>query len=289
MPAKKRILVVSHDESIRVFITGILRTQGYDTVTVEDGATGMQRALRDVPDVIILDMLMPRLDGYHVVQMLRADTDRRIPIIMLSYQGASAAAHATDTDEVLTTPFDPMALLLRVEAVLQRHSAFYEYNPFVQLSGHIQIGHELSKFVHFAVGYADLDNLTRFNMRHGSTRGDQMIGHTKQIIQNALQQLGTPNDKVIHVRGDDFVFMTAPEKVDPICQTIISRFDREILRFYDAASSQEDELVSISIAVVTNRNRQFTDFAEIGEIALDLQRYLKKQQGSNYCINRRCR
>jgi hypothetical protein len=91
------------------------------------------------------------------------------------------------------------------------------------------------------------------------------------------------------VKGDDFVFITTPEKIDTICRAIISRFDRGILKFYDAASPQEAELMSISIAVVTNLNRQFTDIVEIGEIALELQQYIKKLPGSNYCINRRCR
>lgn len=287
MSPRKRILIVSPDEALRVFITGILRTQEYDTFTVEDGAAGMQRALRDTPDVIILDMLMPRLDGYHVFQMLRADIGRKIPLIMLSHQGASVARHATNAADVLTTPFDPIALLARVESVLQRHKDSYELNPFVQLSGHIHIGQELSKFPHVAVGYADLDDLTGFNERYGSTRGDMMIGETKKIIQTVLERLGSPHDKVIHVRGDDFVFITTPEKIDTICRAIISHFDRGILKFYDAPSPKEEELVSISIAVVTNLNRQFTDIVEIGEIALELQQYVKKLPGSNYCINRR--
>lgn len=289
MVSRKRILIISPDEALRVFITGILRTQDYDTFSVEDGAAGMQQALRNTPDVIILDMLMPRLDGYHVFQMLRADTERKIPLIMLSHQGASVTCHVTNTDTVLTTPFDPIALLARVESVLQRQNAYYESNPFVQLSGHIHIGHELSKFSHVAVGYADLDDLTGFNERYGSTRGDMVIGQTKKIIQTVLQRFGSPHDNVIHVRGDDFVFITTPKKIDIICRAIITHFDREVLQFYDATNPPEDELLSLSIAVVTNLNRRFTDIVEIGEIALELQQYVKKLPGSNYCINRRNR
>ncbi len=289
MPSKNRILVVSHDESIRVFITGILRTQGYEAMSVEDGAAGMHRALRDRPDVIILDMLMPRLDGYHVLQMLRADANRKIPLIMLSHQGTAMLDQSGEGAEALTPhPFDPVALLVRVEAVLQRRNPYPEQNPFVQLSGHIHIGHELSKFPHFAVGYADLDNVTTFNMRYGSTRGDRMIGHTKQIIQDAVQQFGTPLDQTIHVRGDDFIFITAPDTVDAVCRAIIARFDRDVLQFYDAADEHDADQISISIAVVTDMNRHFTDFAEIGEVALELQRYVKTLPGSNYCLNRRC-
>lgn len=282
MRSRKRILVISHNEALRVFVTGVLRTQGYEAITVEDGAAGMRRALRDRPDVIILDMLMPQLDGYHIEQMSRADGHRKIPIIMLPPQRTAALTPNTET------PCDPVALLARIEAVLQRPNPYYDHNPFVQLPGHIHIGQELSKFPHAAIGYADLDNIAAFNLRYGFTMGDRMIGHTKQLIQEVLCRLGTPHDHVIHVRSDDFLFITVPDVIEAVCRAIITRFDRDVRQFYDPPDDDtDDDVVSISIAVVTDVKRDFTDFAEIGEIALELQRYVKTLPGSNYCLNRR--
>lgn len=304
MQKKRRILVVSHDEAIRVFVTEILRANGqYETITVENGTLAMQRAIRQAPDLVIVDMMMPHIDGYHICRMLRAGTGRHIPLIMLSYQGVSLGAETSRIDDILPTPFDPMALLARVDAVLRRHPPHYALNPFIQLAGHIQIARELRKFSQFAVGYADLDNLAAVNALYGSTRGDQIIGQTKRIIHQALHVCGTPHDFVKHVSGDDFVFVTTPERIEAVCRNIIEQFDGEIPTYLACSpppadteaerasrtSYQRHSPVSISIAVVTNVSREFTDFVEIGEVAVELRKYLKTLPGSNYYINRRNR
>lgn len=296
--------MISHNEAIRVFVTEILRSDGhYETVTVESGAQGMQQAIREAPDLVIVDMMMPHIDGYHIYRILRSDTDRHIPIIMFSHQGVSLDTDTSQTDDILNTPFDPMALLTRVEAVLQRHSPRYAMNPFIQFSGHIRLTQELHNFSRFAVGYADLDNLAAVNKLYGTTRGDQIIGQTKQIIHHALKTFGTPHDFVKHVNSDDFVFVTAPERIEVVCHSIIEKFDEDIptyLACFSPSSGGAKESsslepyrrfspISISIAVVTDLNQEFTDFVEIGEVAVELRKYLKTLPGSNYYINRRNR
>jgi GGDEF domain-containing protein len=222
--------------------------------------------------------------------------------MMLSH-GSHSGANPSLTDEILATPFDPMALLARVEAVLRRDSSHYAMNPFIQLSGHIRIAQELHHFPRFAVGYADLDNLAAVNEAYGSTKGDQIIGQTKQIIHHTLETLGTPHDFVKHVIGDDFVFVTIPEKIEAVCHGIIEAFDSEITTYLEHAPlssdlvkensdremSQRCSPISISIAVVTDLQQGFTDFVEIGEVAVELRKYLKTLPGSNYYINRRSR
>ena len=302
MRAKKKLLVVSHDEAIRVFISEILRYNAeYEIITAEDETKGMERALRETPDLVILDIMRPHIDGYHVFRMLRSDVERYIPIIMLSHQGFTPNYQKLLVDEFLPTPFDPMALISRVEAVLRKNRAQGINNPFIQLSGHLDIGRELTKYDKFAISYADLDDLETFNERYGSTTGDQIIAHTKRIISHAVKTFGTQHDFVKHISGDDFVFVTIPERIEPICRDIIETFDREIPPYYDddgpdgengkerkrAKTNKRFSAISISIAVVTNLQRDFTDFAELGEIAAELRRYLKTLPGSNYYINRR--
>ncbi len=302
MNKKKKLLIVSHDESIRGFISEILRyNPEYEIITAEDGAKGMKRAVREAPDLVILDIMMPEIDGYHVCKMLKSNVERYIPIIMLAHQGFINSDQNLPADEILLTPFDPMALISRVEAVLRKSKSHCATNPFIQLSGHINIGRELTKYTQFSIGYADLDNLKAFNEQYGSTKGDQLIGHTKRIISNSVKTFGTPHDFVKHISGDDFVFVTIPERVEPICHSIIETFNREIPIYYGNDFRIEETMisriqhekckrfstVSISIAVVTNLHRNFTDFAEIGEIAAEVRRYLKTLPGSNYYINRR--
>jgi GGDEF domain-containing protein len=168
----------------------------------------------------------------------------------------------------------------------------------------MNIGQDLlTKYEKFAIGYVDLDNLTTFNEQYGLTKGDQIIGHTKRIISDSVKTFGTQHDFVRHISGDDFIFVTTLEKVESICRNIIETFDREILIHYSHERQTEDALsrgihdknrkrvstISISIAVVTNLQQNFTDFAELGEIAAEIRKYLKTLPGSNYYINRRSR
>lgn len=328
MDEKKKLLVVSHDESMRVLISEILRYSGnYEIITAEDGAKGVTRAVRETPDLVILDIMMPKIDGYHICKMLKSDVKRAIPVIMLCYQDCNHTYQKVSSDAFLPAPLDPMGLTSRVEAVLRRSRADGIANPFIQLPGHINIGQDLlTKYEKFAIGYADLDNLTAFNEQYGSTQGDQIIGHTKRIISDSVKTFGTQHDFVKHISGDDFIFVTTPEKVESICCSIIETFDRKILTYYGYdrrageniihetlnkkrwipslrllseqvpgrspshdGKSKRFSAISISIAVVTNLQQNFTDFAELGEIAAEIRKYLKTLPGSNYYINRRSR
>jgi len=289
MNEKKKLLIVSHDESIRILISEILRNSGnYEIITAEDGAKGMTRAVRETPDLVILDIMMPEIDGYHVCKMIRSGVGPDIPIIMLCHQGFNNNYQKLPVDEFLPTSFDPMVLTSRVEAVLRKSRSHYDANPFIQLPGYINIGQELlTKYDKFAIGYADLDNLATFNERYGTTKGDQIIGHTKRIISNSVKTFGTQYDFVKHISGDDFIFVTIPERVELICRDIVEIFDREIPTYYDDGKTKPSPAISISIAVITNLQSNFTDLAEIGEIAVELRAYLKTLPGSNYYINRR--
>jgi CheY-like chemotaxis protein len=305
MNEKKKLLVVSHDESMRVLISEILRyNENYEIMTAEDGAKGMIRAIREAPDLVILDIMMPKIDGYHVCKMLKSDVERDIPVIMLCYQDFNHKHQELPADEFLPAPFDPMGLISRVEAVLQKSRTHGITNPFIQLSGYMNIGRELlAKYKKFAIGYADLDNLATFNEQYGSTKGDQIIGHTKRIISDSVKTFGIQHDFVKHISGDDFIFVTVPEKIGPICRDIITTFDREVLAYYGHKRRAGENIthgtqdrthprfsaISISIAVVTNFQQNFTDFAELGEIAAEIRKYLKTLPGSNYYINRRSR
>lgn len=305
MQRKKKILIVSHDEAIRIFVTEVLRSNpAYDLSVVEDEIKGLEQTLRRSPDLIILDMMMPRMNSYHVTRMVRTNSPRSIPMIMLAHHSGVFRPDESRPAAVLTTPFDPMALQARVEAVLQRNHSTGTINPFIHLSGQPTIQQHIAHYPQFAVAYADLDNLAAFNESYGFTRGDQIIGRTKQIITQAIKTVGTPHDFVKHVDGDDFVFMTIPERVEPICRQIIDTFDADVQANErqlppttpikspareQPPPYQRHSPISISIAVVTNLHSGFTDFTEIGEIAVELRQYLKTLPGSNYYINRRRR
>jgi DNA-binding response OmpR family regulator len=116
------VLVADDDADIVRFVEVNLRLEGFQVVTARDGQEALAKALDLRPDVVLLDVLMPRIDGYTVCRRLRAD-DRgaAIPVILLTANFISAdrevARHA-GADDFVVKPFDPCELMARVKALL---------------------------------------------------------------------------------------------------------------------------------------------------------------------------
>lgn len=303
---KKKILVIDDDEIARVLITGILESTAHYTVIAEEkGSQGIKLASQERPDLIILDVMMPAIDGFEVCKILRADiTTRFIPVIILSAKGEVSdriEGLVIGADDYITKPFNHDELIARVDTLLRRNELSLDANPLTRLPGNISIERELTKRItekkRFAIGYIDLDNFKAYNDRYGFALGDRVIFDTGHIIKSVLQQ----SDFLGHIGGDDFVFITTPDRVDKICRKIIKTFDSEIPQYYDEQSRTRGyiqsksrkgkvtrfKIMTISIAVVTNVDRSFSHFAEIGEVGAELKKYLKTLKGSNYIIDRR--
>lgn len=135
----QRILIVEDEVDIADLIMFNLQRAGYEVLKTHDGITGTEIAIRERPDLIVLDLMLPGRDGYSVFREIRRDArTSRIPVIMLTaraqtedrIQGLEAGA-----DDYLTKPFSPKELVLRVNAILKRTDAppgavEYEFGPF---------------------------------------------------------------------------------------------------------------------------------------------------------------
>jgi two-component system phosphate regulon response regulator PhoB len=135
----QKILIVEDERDIADLVGFNLERAGYSVMKAHDGITGAEVAIRERPDLVILDLMLPGKDGYGVFKELRRDSrSRDIPVIMLTaraqtedrIQGLEAGA-----DDYLTKPFSPKELMLRVQAVLKRSdgppgSVEVTYGPF---------------------------------------------------------------------------------------------------------------------------------------------------------------
>jgi two-component system, OmpR family, alkaline phosphatase synthesis response regulator PhoP len=121
-PNPYRILVVEDDESIALGLKMNLEAEGYAAETVADGETGLERALAEPPDLLILDVMLPRQNGFEVVAHLR-EKGSRVPVIMLSALGAETdkvMGLNLGAEDYITKPFGLAELLARVNAVRRR-------------------------------------------------------------------------------------------------------------------------------------------------------------------------
>jgi DNA-binding response OmpR family regulator len=120
----KRILVVDDENSIRDVLTRYLEREGYRVEVAADGPAALQATAQISPDLIVLDLMLPGLDGLEVCHQLRAQS--AIPIIMLTARDEEAdkvRGFTTGADDYITKPFSPAELVLRVKAVLRRVEA----------------------------------------------------------------------------------------------------------------------------------------------------------------------
>ncbi|MCB9449851.1 MAG: response regulator [Anaerolineaceae bacterium] len=128
---KQLILVVEDDDVLRRGIEDILHFEGYRTVGASDGIEAIDLAVREAPDLILLDIMMPRMNGYEVIKHVRSQSIlQHIPIVILSAKSEKsdiAMGLELGADDYIAKPYDPVELLLRIEVRLHGHESLYRY------------------------------------------------------------------------------------------------------------------------------------------------------------------
>jgi DNA-binding response OmpR family regulator len=129
----QKILVVEDEPDILELISYNLGKEGFDVVAAEDGETGLQRARSDSPDLVLLDLMLPRMDGLEVCRALKQDDlTRNISIIMVTAKGEESdvvLGLGLGADDYITKPFRPKELVARTRAVLRRGQRRQESGP----------------------------------------------------------------------------------------------------------------------------------------------------------------
>ena len=118
-----KVLVVDDEPAIRLLLQAILAQEGHDVETAADGIEGLTALQNDLPDVVLLDLAMPNMDGWHFLEELRALGLRsRVRVIIVSAMtdaDSMARSHAEGVNERIAKPFDATAIVKAVEAVVQ--------------------------------------------------------------------------------------------------------------------------------------------------------------------------
>jgi len=306
---KKKILIIEDTEFMKKLISDVLKEAGYEVVTASSGEEGLQKVREEKPDLVLLDVVMPGMDGFEVCRILREDESNNLmPIIMLTAQeneDHKLEGLELGADDYIIKPFNSRELVSRVRYTLKRIDRNRLANPLTGLRGNIEIQAEINQRIAkkevFAVIYGDLDNFKSYNDVYGFASGDRAIKLTADVLIDATNTFGNSRDFIGHIGGDDFVIITTPDKVDAICENIIKTFDikikelyckEDVDRGYIVTSNRQGQimkfpLVSISLSVVTNEERELISHLQIAEIAAELKKKAKAMQGSVYVKDRR--
>ena len=305
------VLVVDDDKILREIIGTNLELGGFDVVSAPDGPSALALLDDRLPDVVVLDVVMPLMDGYATLGRIRRHaTASHVPVIVLTGGGADSTAPVKSleagADDFISKPFSPQEMLARVRAKVRRANVDSSLQPLTRLPGNIAIEHEVRRRFEarepWAVIYADLDNFKAFNDHYGFVRGDDAIRLVSTTMSDTIKRIGTESDFLGHIGGDDFIIVTSPQRAENLARTVADTFDRDVPPLYDPVdrnrgwiatkdrrgNSVRFPLMSLSLAIVTQSPR-IVSYQSIGEVAAELKSFAKRQAGSFVAMDKRSR
>ncbi|MEW6412305.1 MAG: diguanylate cyclase [Candidatus Zixiibacteriota bacterium] len=260
-----------------------------------------------------VDIIMMASRGSCVkeVELVRTIKDnvflRIVPIILFHPEPDESivvAAYQAGAEDFVYGDWRDKLTQVRIKRVIERSRRDLSINPSTHLPGpaiiEAEIDRQINMEAQFAVCYADLDNFKAYNDYYGYFYGDKVIQLTSRVIKDVVFDL-CREGFVGHIAGDDFIFIIPPEEVERICGEIIRTFDILIPFRYDERARQrgfiettnrrgepeEFPILTISIAVLINEDRQFGHVGEMSRMLADLKTATKRKDGSNYMVERR--
>lgn len=305
----ERVLIVDDDRDICRYVEVNLTLEGYEVYVEHDGEAAVATAQRVQPDLILLDVMMPGLDGFAVCKRLRADPrTANAAIVMLTAKALSAdkvLGLTAGADDYIAKPFDPPELVARVAAVLRRSRRMRDVSPLTGMPGNFQISAELERLVAsgegFAVIYADIDNFKAYNDKYGFLRGDEAIKATGRLITEVLARHPGEPQFAGHIGGDDFVLIVPPEEAEAIAAELVAGFDALAPSLYDPDDRDRGfievrdrrghvhryPVMTISMGIATTARRRIGSPWEASAIASEMKMVAKRRPHSAYEIDRR--
>lgn len=304
-----RILIADDDKSMCQVLQVLLQSQGYEVFLAHDGYELLRMAQEHPLDLILVDLMMPAMDGYEAIRQIRNDTRTSyLPIVILTARSTPdevVTGFESGADDYIIKPFDVNELLARIKRHLRRAAQRPVYSPLTGLAGNVLLTEELKYRVRtnepFALLYIDLDHFKAFNDVYGFARGDRMIRLLADVLLEGVSRYPHKQNFIAHIGGDDFAVITTPDMLHPLCTTLIAQFDAHVHQLYDPEDIQrgylrsfdrqgvlrEFPITSISIGVVTNCYRSFQDHEEVSRIATQMKQYAKTRPGSVYEVDQR--
>ncbi len=306
--AGRRILLLHNELTPALTMTTALEKAGFHVIEGNLPDLALHELVHDPPCLV----LAAEGAGGHSVETLTRNLKLdaflgRLPLIVFVRDSRLNDIDwgSLGVDDFITIPYSPEGVVHRIRLCLSRLTRSLDANPLTRLPGNTTILFETTARIQsgqpFALAYIDIDNFKSFNDRYGYGRGDEVLVVACRILTTVVGELAGPEGFVGHVGGDDFVFMSRPDTIDAICQTVIKRFDLVIPDFYDRddrlkgyidsvdrrGNKEQFPIMSLSIAVVTNERVPIAHPGDVSKIASELKKRAKALKGSVYVKDQR--
>lgn len=288
-----KILVVEDDPDISKMLKIYFTSQGYDVLAEMRGRDAIDTCTQKMPNVVVLDINLPDIDGYTVCRELRGSLrTKHIPIIFLTQKDERSdkiKGLELGADDYITKPFDIEELKLRVQGAIRRATYENLTNPTTSLPSGKLIEEHLKAIKNrddWTLLYIGINHIEAFKEIQGIVALDDVLRFAATVITEAVEKYGTLNDFIGHAGSNDFLLVTQPNLAGTLCREISQRFADEAQVFYPFTARQEGKVVytdghgnvkespfmSLSVAAVSGTDGPFSDIREITEVAADSRR-----------------
>ncbi len=285
-----KILIVEDDFDIsnmlRIFFTG----HGYEVDVAARGNDALDQCRKSLPDLVVLDIMLPDMDGYAVCKEMRTTTrTSHIPIIFLTQKDERSdkiAGLELGADDYITKPFDIEELKLRIGTAIRTHQRLNMTDPRTGLPSARLIEDQLRSIMrdtNWTLLLIGVDNLSPFNDAYGFVAGDEVMRFTAMLLNEVVDELGTLDDFIGHASNETLILITMADNADDISRRLRQQFDERILAHYNFMDREQGgiskpdgslaPLMRLSIGIVSGRTQRFSDIREITEMAAELRRH----------------
>jgi CheY-like chemotaxis protein len=247
-----KILVVEDEINTSELLRRYFEIVGYKVVNAHQGKEALEMAREHQPEVIILDIMLPDMNGYEVCKKLRSDEETsRIPIVFLTTKDERSdrlEGLRLGADDYLSKPFDVEELRLRVHNIIANTGGTTLVDARTSLPNLELMKERLPKLLKNADSVfldATIEHYDDFRKRYGPVAANQVLRGTAKLIADVLHETGDSQSFIGHPKDEQFL-VGITKAVEEAERTLVERFEGSVKRYYDYAdqergSMKEDE------------------------------------------------
>lgn len=247
--SQKRLLVIEDDSDLGEMLITFFDSQGYEVYHADSGSEGVSLARAKLPNLILLDVMLPDMEGFDVCRLLRGSTlTKYIPITFLTQRDGRAdkvAGLQIGADDYVTKPFDIEELRLRVERSIKRATRDHIHESRTGLPTGPLIESEyyrISDDESWNAVTIKIEGYGAFRDQYGFIAADDAIHVAANIISDTLARFGTGDD-FLGIQGNDFVLFTHTEDFEGMVTNFSDKFKARAKTFYNFTDADRGNLI----------------------------------------------
>lgn len=304
--SKEKILVVEDAPDISGLLKIYFTSQGYEVLTAMRGQVALEICRKTPPNLALLDVNLPDMEGYDIGKALRSSPrTRHIPIIFLTARGEKQdrlkGLGEVQAENYILKPFDIEEVHTIVRGALERANQRNLSHPVTNLPTAELINEQYRTLLNsqgWALAQISINAFEAFTLVYGSIAGEEVLKFMSLLLNDTMNELGRPEDFIGQmIVGPVFLVTTSPANIEQICNRLCERFDAEIGPHYnyqdrrngyvttadDLGNPRQVPLMSLSIGVLTSEDGPFYDIRELSESAEEArQRALAESREQKY-------